>query len=239
MSGSISYIFYAVDKPLSRAQRAEVAELSRRAYPTARQVEFVYNVEGYDLPAAYESLLAKYYDIMVRQDYEQWTLGMAWDYDAALYRALKPFECDDGEGCGVRVEPINARYQRWGEHKVAKPTRLLAEITAYLDYGVMESIKGLRPLPWERAPEDESDEDEEEEWGDEYGEGDSWEDTLVQLTNCIREDVLKGDLRAFYLAWDKFHDPDSKVSAEPPSGLKKLPTYLQGLRRMLLTSGER
>lgn len=235
MSGSISYVFYAIEKPLSHVQREEVAKLSRRAMPTARRVDFFYNVEGYDLPAAYESLLAKYYDVMVRQDYEQWTLGMAWDYDAALYESLKPFQCDDGEGCGVRVEPINARYPRWGERKIGKPTRLLAEITAYLNYDALESLKGLRTLPWDRAPEDEDGE-----WSDEYEAGNSWDDALVQLSNCIREDVLKGDLRAFYLAWEKFHDPDSEDALpEPPKGLKKLPPYLKGLRRMLLASDER
>src|SRR5512146_1148882 len=112
MSGSISYVFYAIDKPLSHAQRADVKSLSRRADPTARRVDFWYDVDGYDLPIPYESLLAQYYDVVVRQDYEQWTLGMAWPYDAALHEALKAFECDDGEGCGVRVIPIDATYPK-------------------------------------------------------------------------------------------------------------------------------
>ena len=237
MSGSITYIFYAIDKPLSLAQRAEVRGLSRRAEPTARRVDFWYTVDGYDLPATYESLMAKYYDIMVRQDYELWTLGMAWPYSRALHQALKPYECDDGEGCGVRVEPIDAKYKPGGR-RITKPTRLLAEISAFLDYEALESIKGLRALPWERADEDDIEDDDEEE---EYGEydGDSYDETLAQLGNNIREDVLKGDLRAFYLGWKKFHGPGAGKEPKPANRSNRLPAYLKSLGRMLLANSNR
>jgi hypothetical protein len=236
MSGSTTYIFYAIDKPLSHAQRDEVRGLSRRAEPTARRVDFWYTVDGYDLPATYESLMAKYYDIMVRQDYELWTLGMAWPYSRALHQALKPFACDNGEGCGVRVEPIDAKYKPGGRRNT-KPNRLLAEISAFLDYEALETIKGLRALPWDRAGEDDVEDDEEDEYG-EY-DTDSWDETLVQLANSIREDALKGDVRAFYLGWEKFHDPDMDKEPKPPSGLNKLPAYLKSFGRMLLDGSNR
>lgn len=73
MSGSTSYLFYAIDKPLTWSQQAAVAQLSRRAFPTERRVDFLYHVDGYDIPGGYEKLMALYYDVMVRQDYEQWT----------------------------------------------------------------------------------------------------------------------------------------------------------------------
>ncbi|MGB8644116.1 MAG: hypothetical protein WCF84_02685 [Anaerolineae bacterium] len=242
MSGSISYVFYAIDKPLSRAERAAVASLSRRASPTARRVDFWYQVDGYDLPVAYESLLAQYYDIVVRQEYEQWTLGIAWPYDAALHEALKIFECDDGEGCGVRVIPIDTTYPKV-KRKTSKATRLLAEITAFLDYDVLDSLKGLRELPWDRIPQDDKEIDEAEDWEDEQGDddgpADSPEETLAQLANCIREDVAGGDLRAFYLAWKSLHDSDVETEPDPPAIKKRLPPYLKSLGQLLTTSADR
>lgn len=238
MSGSVSYVFYAIANPLSAGERAQVATLSRRANPTARRADFWYDVDGYDLPVPYETLLAKYYDIVVRQDYEQWTLGMAWPYDVTLHEKLKPFECDDGEGCGVRVMPIDAGYPRV-KRKITKATRLLAEITAYLDYEVLESLRGLREFPWNPNPGDsDEEEDGEEELNYAYEDEDSPEETLALLTNGIREDVAQGDLRAFYLAWDKFHDPESDSQPEPPKTRKKLPPYLKTFGELLKTSDE-
>lgn len=238
MSGSVSYVFYAIEKPLTNAQRSAVAELSRRAQPSARRVDFWYNVDGYDLPHSYESLLAKYYDIMVRQDYGLWTLAMAWDYDKALHDALKPFQCDDQDMVGIRVEPIDANYSAYGARKRARPTRLLAEISAFIDYDAIASIEGLRELPWERASADADAEDEEE---DEY-EGEYWyedefaddpAETLARLTNCIREDVTKGDVRAFYLAWKKLCGSARRNPLPATPRLNQLPRYLKGFARRL------
>lgn len=41
MSGFVSYVFYAIDKPLSRTERAEVARLSRRANPDGAPRRFL------------------------------------------------------------------------------------------------------------------------------------------------------------------------------------------------------
>ena len=241
MSGSISYLFYAIDRPLSHSAQAAVASLSRRANPTARRADFWYDVDGYDLPVAYESLMAQYYDLVIRQDYEQWTLGIAWPYSAALYEALKAFECDNGEGCGVRVIPIEASYPKV-KRKLSKSTRLLAEITAFLDYELLELLKGLRDLPWGRSTNDEADSDEEEEWEEEYddsyGSEDSPDETLARLAGCLREDVAHGDLRAFYLAWKRLHDSDVETQPEAPKTKKRLPPYLKGFSQLLKTSAD-
>jgi hypothetical protein len=154
MSGDITYIFYAVDRPLTRAQRAEVSELSRRVNPTGWQAEFSYQVEGYDIPGGYESLLARYYDLTVRQEYELWTLGMAFPHSESLYRSLRSFQCDDSERCGIRLAKLAAKFTGWSQRKVKKPTRPLAEFSAFLGYDEGESLTGLRKLPWERAPEE-------------------------------------------------------------------------------------
>lgn len=247
MSGSISYLFYAIDKPLKKSQQAAVAKLSRRAFPTGRRVEFVYHVDGYDIPGGYEKLMALYYDVMVRQDYEQWTLGMSMPSNPQLYEKLSGFRCNDGEGSGIQVQLLDEQRQGldW----------LLLEITAYLDYEIVEKIQGLCPLPWERAAEEEEEEDYEDEGDYGYASGgvSNFDERLAQLTNCIREDLQRGDYRALYLAWDKLHvlddNPEDYANPEdapgnpgsPPKGmnLNRLPTYLRLFSRMLLPSDER
>lgn len=239
VSGSTSYLFYAIDKPLTRSQQAAVAKLSRRASPTGRRVDFVYHVDGYDIPGGYEQLMALYYDVMVRQDYEQWTLGMSMPSSPQLHEKLSSFRCNDGEGNGIRVELLDEQRQ--------DSYRLLLEITAYLDYERVEKIKGLRPLPWERAAEDEEEEDYEYEWDCGYGRGgvSNFDERLTELTNCIREDIQRGDYRALYVAWNRLYDPDDNSEdalgnpASPPEEMNRLPTYLLQFSRMLLPSDER
>ena len=254
MSGDVTYVFYAIDKPLSRAQRAEVQTLSRRVNPTGRRADFSYHVDGYDIPGGYEALMAKYYDVMVRQDYEQWTLGMAFPYQATLYRTLRTFQCDDGGGCGVQILKLDPKFQRYSRRQVTKPTRLLVEITAYLNYDLADKLTGLRDLPWERASETD---DDEAEFGDEssdeapYGwrEG-AFEEALALLANCLREDITQGDWRSLYLVWERLHDPeaDPEDYADPedapgtptkPRTRKKLPAYLKHFQAMLRSSSDR
>ncbi len=257
MSGSITYVFYAIDKPLSAAQRAQVRKLSSRVYPTARRAEFWYQVEGYDIPNGYEPLMARYYDIMVRQDYELWTLGIAFPYRAELYQTLAPFECEAGDGCGLLLEKLDAKSKAYSTHKVVRPTRLLVEISGYLDYDVAESLIGLRgDLPWDSAVEreDEDSEDgEDDDWDDEWDdddegydyENDSIEENLARLANHIREDALRGDLRAFYLVWKRFGSQSRtrtsrQTAAAPavPRNLTRLPAHLKPLPKLLRSEPE-
>jgi hypothetical protein len=240
MSGSITYLFYAVDKPLSPSDRAQIQKLSRRVAPTARKADFWYNVDGYDLPVAYESLLAQYYDVMVRQDYEQWTLAFAVPYSLALYQELKRFECEDGEGCGVRVEAIDARYSPESKRKVTNPTRILAEINTFLDYDAVALLTGLREWKWMDNAEDDGEVEEDwdaEEWNDEYTSGGGLDETLARLANTLREAALHNDLRAFYIAWQKFNDSDAEIEIPVPP--KSQATYLKTFKKMLLSNSER
>jgi len=231
MSGAITYTFFAIDKPLTPAQRDQVRRLSRRVQPTARRADFHYNVEGYDIPGGYKKLLASYYDVMARDDYGQFTLAFVLPYSKDLEAALKPYACDSCEYSDVVVvEKLSDR-------------RLLVEITAFMDWEDIEDIRGLREFPWDRpsdddaGDDDEYDDDDAEDGYDEPG-GEVLE-TLARLANCIREDVLKGDYRALCIAWDKLHCPDDDDDSDPssapprPGNLKTLPAYLKQLRRML------
>lgn len=242
MSGTVSYLFYAIDKPLTAAQRARVATLSRRVQLTARSAEFSYQVEGYDIPGGYEPLMAKYYDAMVRQDYGLWTLGMAFPYAAALHQALEPFTHDAGDGVGVFLEKLGDSAGRSTTHKAARPKRLLAEFSGFLDYDAADALSGLPELPRESASEGDEDEDEDD-WDDEweyrsgdsdYDEGDTLEATLARLAYRIRTDTLSGDYRAFYLMWKKFAPARERKTALPePPRLKRLPAHLRSLTKLL------
>ncbi|MDR1539226.1 MAG: hypothetical protein LBU32_14755 [Clostridiales bacterium] len=103
---STSYEFLAVDKPLSKNDILEVSKLSRRADPTSRQVNFIYHVDGYDIPGGWEKLMEKYYDIMYREDYDWWTLSMAWIATPGQYDELRHFAFDgehDEASLGINV----------------------------------------------------------------------------------------------------------------------------------------
>jgi hypothetical protein len=51
---STSYEFLAVDKPLGKKERSDVSKLSNRANPTSRRANFIYHVDGYDIPGGWE-----------------------------------------------------------------------------------------------------------------------------------------------------------------------------------------
>ncbi|PIV52650.1 MAG: hypothetical protein COS17_08155, partial [Elusimicrobia bacterium CG02_land_8_20_14_3_00_37_13] len=70
---STSYEFFAIDKPLTRSERENVAKLSSRARPTKRRVSFIYHGDWNDLPGGWEQLMEKYYDVMYSESYDWWT----------------------------------------------------------------------------------------------------------------------------------------------------------------------
>ena len=100
---STSYEFMAVDKPLGQKERAEVSKLSSRVNPTSRRANFVYNVDGYDIPGGWENLMARYYDVMYREDYGWWTLAMAFDATPEQYEVLAEYAFDEGEETGIEI----------------------------------------------------------------------------------------------------------------------------------------
>jgi len=93
----------AVDKPLGQKERAEVSKLSSRVNPTSRRANFVYNVDGYDIPGGWENLMARYYDVMYREDYGWWTLAMAFDATPEQYEVLAEYAFDEGEETGIEI----------------------------------------------------------------------------------------------------------------------------------------
>jgi hypothetical protein len=101
---STSYEFLAVDKALSKKEKAEVASLSRRANPTSRRVSFVYHVDGYDIPGGWERLMEKYYDVMYCEDYDWWTFSLAFDTAQEQIEDLYKYEFTGYNELGVYIE---------------------------------------------------------------------------------------------------------------------------------------
>ena len=102
---STSYEFLAVDKALGKKEKAEVASLSRRADPTSRRVSFTYHVDGYDIPGGWEKLMAEYYDVMYRQDYDWWTFALAFNTTQEQLEDLYKYEFSGEDDLGITVEP--------------------------------------------------------------------------------------------------------------------------------------
>ena len=126
---STSYEFLAVDKPLNKNDRSEVSKLSSRVNPTARRVNFVYHVDGYDIPGGWEKLMENYYDVMYCEDYDWWTFAIAWDTAANQYDELRHFELEgEHEGTGIDISVSNDKK------RITVTIHCLLDV-ADLDYG--------------------------------------------------------------------------------------------------------
>ena len=219
MGAELDYIFYAIDKPLSREQRAAVSKLSRRASPTGRQVTFSYHVDGYDIPSGHEALLVKFYDVMVRCEYDVWTLGMSFPYSKELFDSLQLFACDGSEYTIIKVSVA----------KEKRGTRKQILVDVYFQIGDSYRLDlGAPEFPWERAEDDDEDDGH-----DEYGRGRDIFQQLAQVAAAIREKIIeKGDYLGLYLAWENLYDPDDNdtdrqfVPAKPKN-YSKMPKFLK------------
>lgn len=219
MGAELDYMFFAIDKALTREQRSAVSKLSRRASPTGRQVTFSYHVDGYDIPTGYKPLLAKFYDVMVRCEYEVWTIGMSFPYSKELLESLHLFACDGYDHTRIEVSIA--------DEKRGKMKQILVEINFQID-----QIYGLRlgapEFPWE-CPEDDSDGED----FDEFGDGEDVMRQLAQVAAAIRTKIIEnGDYLGLYVAWEKLYDPEEdeverKFVPAKPTNYSKRPKFLK------------
>ena len=183
---STSYEFLAVDKPLDKKERSEVSRLSSRANPSARRVNFTYNVEGYDIPGGWEKLMAQYYDVMYREEYDWWTLAMAFDADDKQYKTICAYEFDGVDDLGIRIERSDQRVII-SIHCVVEPSQY-----------------------WNNDYYDEDEDDEAEAVA--VATGDHILDTLTQ----VRQQLISGDYRALYAVWEVYGISDCEDESELP-----------------------
>ena len=127
---STSYEFVAIDKPLDDEAQDSIASLSSRAEPTDRTVEFVYNVEGYDIPGGWEPLMRDYYDVMYSNDYDWVTLAMAFNAPKEKQDEIAKYEFDDGDNLRVSVSTFDLR--------------IIVAIHCMLDPGAHYELTGTR-----------------------------------------------------------------------------------------------
>lgn len=124
-------------------QRAKVASLSRRCNPTSRKVNFIYHAEGYDIPGGWEALMANYYDVMVRQDYEWYTLCMAFKYSKKLETEFNKYVCHGEDDLGLDVERKGDRLN--GLNRLVHGHHLQKRMCRPIFLYEMDSISFCRP----------------------------------------------------------------------------------------------
>lgn len=207
---STSYEFLAVDKALGKKERAEVASLSRRADPTSRRVSFIYHVDGYDIPGGWECLMEKYYDVMYREDYDWWTLALAFNTAEERLAELKRYEFSGEDDLGVAIE-------RAGK-------RAIIIIQCRIDMAYAEDS-------YDEDEYDEGDEEEEEEGGTVF----VAEDGLLNLLVQIRRQIIDGDYRSLYAVWEEYggSDYDDEFEIPVPQAQESGRNIVEQFRSML------
>ena len=177
---STSYEFLAVEKPLGKEARAAVSKLSRRVRPTGRRAHFIYHAEGYDIPGGWEPLMMQYYDVMYCEDYDWWTLAMAFDAAPGQHEALLPFEFAGMDDLGISISKNGRRII------VAIHCMLEADFSDpdYYDY---------------------DDDDEADDENDTL----ATDDELLNMLTQVRRQIIEGDYRALYAVWEKYGDDDN------------------------------
>jgi hypothetical protein len=107
---SSSYLFYAVDHPVSAAGRAVAQRYSRRAEVHDRTVRYQKWGESDLNTRAYKALLGEHYDVMVSESYDWWTLMIALPKTPQTQALLVPFTDARGyDDQGVEVEDYGKR----------------------------------------------------------------------------------------------------------------------------------
>ncbi|UCE05471.1 MAG: hypothetical protein JSW07_17945 [bacterium] len=210
---STSYEFFAIDKPLNKSERANVARLSSRARPTKRRVSFIYHGDWSDLPGGWGPLMRKYYDVMYSESYDWWTLAMAFNTDKKTIDQIKQFEFGGTDGMGVTVE--------------SDENRVIVSIFCHLypgfDFGDDYDYY-----------EDEYDEDDFE-----VEDTIESEDYLLNLLAENRNYLDNGDYRLLYGVWQKYgfepednDELDESIPPEPPD-MDNLPKPIETLLSFL------
>jgi hypothetical protein len=107
---SSSYLFYAVDRPVSAEGRAAARRYSSRAEVHDRTVRYQKWGDSDLNPEAYKALMGAHYDIMVSESYDWWTLMIALPKTPQAQAMLAPFADARGyDDQGVEVEDYGKR----------------------------------------------------------------------------------------------------------------------------------
>lgn len=101
---STNYLFYSSSKALGKKDIVSINSFSSRADASRHSVKFSYYGDFADLPdGAQDTLLTKYFDIMVKESYDWWELVLVIPYNSTLYDKLKEYDCEDENELGISV----------------------------------------------------------------------------------------------------------------------------------------
>jgi hypothetical protein len=172
---STSYEFMAVDKPLGKAERDEVARISDKR-PTSRKASFIYRGNYNDIPGGWESLMRKYYDVMYFESYDRYTLAFAFNAAPGQLDELYQYQfsyndwdvvkIDSGDGnriivvlfCALQFGPYCFDDDEFEGIECPWFFKLMMEIRKQLMSGDYRILYALREnYPPEYDPEDEED----------------------------------------------------------------------------------
>ncbi len=188
---STSYVFYSSTKRLTCEEKKLAERFSSRAHATARKVSFHYNGEWSDLPAgAEEELLDKYFDIMVSESYDWWTMAISFDYDEKLLKKLNQYECNGPDDTGIRIK-------RTGK-------KVVLYIYCRLDYGAIpSSYSDIKCF------EDYDENEEYEEYYKDYDSDDPFEN-IQGILIVVKKQILENKFSALQAVKNRFEDRPQK-----------------------------
>ena len=107
---SSSYLFYAVDHPVSAAGQAIANRYSSSAEVDQRYARYVKWGERELNPEAFEALLGEHYDVMAEESYSWWTLMIAVPKTTEIKAALAEFRDARGDNDqGVNIVEYRKR----------------------------------------------------------------------------------------------------------------------------------
>jgi len=184
---STSYTFYSSTKKLTRQERELAERFSSRAQATARKVSFHYDGDWSNLPGgAKEELLDKYFDIMVSESYDWWTMAISFDYDEKLLKKLNQYECEGAEDTGIYISKTDKK--------------ILLYIFCRLDYGAIpSSYSEVKCL------EDYEENADDEEYYEDYCGGDFFEN-IQGILIAVKKEILKNRFSALQAVKNRFEN---------------------------------
>jgi hypothetical protein len=107
---SSSYLFYAVDRPVSPKGQQLAHRYSSRAEVDARTARYLKWGDSEIPYDAYKMLLGSHYDVMASESYDWWTLMIAVPKNAEMKALLAPFHDARGyEDLGVEMQDCGRR----------------------------------------------------------------------------------------------------------------------------------
>jgi hypothetical protein len=250
---SSSYLFYAVDHPVSDAGQQVAHRFSSRAEVDEQFARYLKWGESELSSNAYQALLDEHYDVMASESYDSWTLLIAVPKTPQTEELLRPFhDLDDGEFVRLDVHKYRKRLAiqifceldadgpLWNSHEdpLEALVELLAEIRAEILRGDVSFLQAV--AEFYESEEDEEEEDVEDE---PPAPEPSAEWTKAQLEEeCARRGIAfrkswtKAQLREALASAAHRPTPTSRASA---SRGQKPPKLSRAARRIVESLGHR